>query len=442
MKRVVLVLGILCLGANASARVIELGTDGIGPTNTAASSGVRGVNRVFQIVNGATTTITNGRAGGELSFDYNLSPFGDLVDGAWAGWAGRSNMAYTTTDDPWIIVDEDFTGAPTLEGPSYTTAVDPANPPSWAAKGIGVHANGGVTFDLDYFRNKSDFGSTANQAFVLRGRSGANDFKRAGTVSTSILVDGVTQYVTPRLTANQPTQPFVIGLPATARYLTIGVTSGGDGITCDHGVFENIVLEPIDMAPSTQFYRARVDAAADDQIAAIYWSDDPNSLGDPVSDAFGGFASETNRAIFDPIAQVLDTNHTYYLTVAVANSGGGPGGFRATFHFDKGFLETGGLADLNTNLTNWMVSTTAPGPDAVWAPAWAAPVAAGWYTGTGGINSEAMWIWHDVGGTYAPGTVYLRAALTPLPEPTSWVLLTLGGLGAMWGLRRRRASQG
>lgn len=440
MKRVALVLGILWLGSSASARVIELGTDGIGSTGTAASSGVRGVNWVFQILDGATTTITSGRSGGDLSFNYNLSPFGDLVDGLWTGWAGRSNMAYAATDDPWIVVDEQFTGPATLEGPSYATPVDPTNPPSWAAKGIGVHANGGVTFDLNYFRGNSVFETTANQAFVLRGRSGANDFKRAGTVSTSILVDGVAQYVTPRLAASQPTQPFVIGLPASARYLTIGTTSGGDGIAADHGVFENIVLEPVDVAPSTQFYRARADVAADEQITGIYWSDSPNSLGAQVTGPFGGYASATNVAIFDPIAQVLDANHTYYLTVAVTNSGGGPGGLRATFHFDKGFLETGGLTDLNTNLTNWMVSATAPGPDAIWEPAWAAPVAAGWYTGTSGVSSDAIWIWHDVNGTYAPGTIYLRAALTPLPEPTSLVLLTLGGLGATWGLRRRKVA--
>lgn len=439
MRPLLVALILLCGVSEARARTIELGTDGIGASNTTASTGVRGVNRAFQIVDGSPTTITSSRPGGDLTYNYNLSPFGDLVDGDWVGYAGRSNLAYNTIDDPWIVVDENFVGPPTLEGPVYGTAVDPSNPPAWAAKGVGIHANGGVTFDLDYFRGKTEFGTTANQAFMLRGRSGANDFKRAGSISTSVLVDGQVQYVTPRLLWSQPTQPIVVGLPSTARYLTIGVTSGGDTIGADHGVFENLVLEPVDTATQTLFYRGTADFAVDDSLTGIYFSDDPNSLGTPlVTGPTGSYSASTNAKIWDPIAAVLEANHTYYLTAVVANSGGGPGGFRGSFHFDKGFLETNGRPELNTNLANWMVSSTAPGPDTIWDPAWAAPLAAGWYTGTGGISADAAWIWRQDGGTYASGTVYLRAALTPLPEPTSLALLALGAVGILWVRSRRR----
>jgi len=136
--------------------------------------------------------------------------------------------------------------------------------------GIGMHANSLITFNLKEIRDAGALEDVPLR-FVC-DRFGLNDDARevgGGSVhcllvisdSTSIMSASLNGVAIPtKLEANtfhlagQPTKAFTptskpatcdIPLPAEARYLTLAVTSAGDGIGYDHGVWSGARLLPV-----------------------------------------------------------------------------------------------------------------------------------------------------------------------------------------------------
>ncbi len=130
--------------------------------------------------------------------------------------------------------------------------------------GIGIHANGLVTFDLNELRASA--GYDASQPFrFLVDKAGLNDFG-VGTIrnmviisSESAVLQGFVNGLARTLTKTGNTWSFGgampaaqtnasgfrsydINIPTEARYLTLAVSSAGNGHSFDHGVFSGARL--------------------------------------------------------------------------------------------------------------------------------------------------------------------------------------------------------
>jgi hypothetical protein len=108
-------------------------------------------------------------------------------------------------------------------------------------RGVGIHASAGITFDLDSLR---EYFGAANVNF-FSAYAGEASLQATGTVNCHVVLTDGTGAVVASVSKGPLTDraEFVeLALPAAAKFLTLAVGSGGDGIGADHGVFGNAFL--------------------------------------------------------------------------------------------------------------------------------------------------------------------------------------------------------
>ncbi len=135
-------------------------------------------------------------------------------------------------------------------------------------EGIGLHANGALTFDLDELRNAGKITPNSTYRFIA-DRAGINDGTNGGgsvrlialvsgesgilsghingqpvTVASTSGVWSFNGTIPAAMTAATPPVPFDIPISSDARFLTLIVTSAGNGNGLDHGVFSGARLIP------------------------------------------------------------------------------------------------------------------------------------------------------------------------------------------------------
>lgn len=103
---------------------------------------------------------------------------------------------------------------------------------------LGLHANAGITFDLEKIRRQS--GQTGLRLTGQAGCFGAE----AGSVDAWIFVDGEKRFEKRGLQRGQGLARFDIALPESARFLTLMATDGGNGIGHDQLCFADARLLP------------------------------------------------------------------------------------------------------------------------------------------------------------------------------------------------------
>ncbi len=105
---------------------------------------------------------------------------------------------------------------------------------------LGLHANAGITFDLATLRKAGQ--TRAWQLVATVGYFGAEGNHTADYL---VLVDGVRQAGRTRLSRKDGLQSLRVDLPDAARFLTLMVTDGGDGLAHDQVCFADARLEPV-----------------------------------------------------------------------------------------------------------------------------------------------------------------------------------------------------
>lgn len=122
-------------------------------------------------------------------------------------------------------------------GPSqgHTTnsinGVDYGTAPNWL---LGLHANKGLTMDLEALRNKHSFKTGVFKAVI--GHGGALNMS---TLDVAIYLDGMLRFRQKGFKAQQAGPEIAIPLEPTQRFLTILVTEGNDGNSHDQGFLGN-----------------------------------------------------------------------------------------------------------------------------------------------------------------------------------------------------------
>jgi len=188
------------------------------------------------------------------------------------------------------------------------------------------------------------------------------------------------------------------------------------------------------------------------------WSQGPN---------YNVWGSADTLTFDVPYGKPLDL---YFAVMNETDTGGNPAGFLAQVKTDGYFLENGKsllLSDLSWEVAVVPFSTwsTAQPPEEHGTPTkptfdpavgltWKPPTsyysniyntgALGWdWTKVNGIDDNALWLWTDKQWTIANGSAgmdYLavfRTTVTPVPEPSSMMLLGMGILG-LFGLGRKK----
>ena len=112
-----------------------------------------------------------------------------------------------------------------INGVDYDTA------PNWL---LGLHANKGLTMDLEALRNKHSFKSGVFKAVI--GHGGAVDMS---TIDVAIYLDGMLRFRQRGFKAQQPGPEIAIPIDPTQRFLTILITEGNDGNSHDQGFLGN-----------------------------------------------------------------------------------------------------------------------------------------------------------------------------------------------------------
>lgn len=134
----------------------------------------------------------------------------------------------------------------------------------------------------------------------------------------------------------------------------------------------------------------------------------------------------------------LTPGQNYYLHVFGVNSGGGPAGFLGDFSLNgTDFVFANNTGNLLTNTSDWQVGDTG------WN-SYAVPVSEGtngvgpWGTRPS-INGSATWIWS---GTNSNAS-YFTTQITAVPEPSTCLLMGIGGLGMIgMSYSKRRKTTG
>ncbi len=134
-------------------------------------------------------------------------------------------------------------------------------------EGIGIHANGLVTFDLNEIRKAG--GYDPSQPFrLIIDKAGLNDTGPVGTIRNLVLVSssnsvlsgfingqamtivntaGTLSYggTIPAAQTSSTFSSYDVNLPGNARYLSLAISGAGDSIFQDHGVFTGARLIPV-----------------------------------------------------------------------------------------------------------------------------------------------------------------------------------------------------
>lgn len=119
---------------------------------------------------------------------------------------------------------------------------------------LGLHANAAITFDLAAIRKESNLGGMRFRATV--GYGGHNE---AGRADFHIFVDGELHERRLGLNDRVAGVPVDIALPASARFLTLMSTDGGNGIGHDQIFFGDPKLFPEDSHPLVENERQELD---------------------------------------------------------------------------------------------------------------------------------------------------------------------------------------
>ena len=113
----------------------------------------------------------------------------------------------------------------TIDGVDYNTAPNSM---------LALHANKGITFDLEVLRTTFGFKDSSFQA--LLGHGGAKD---QSTIDFFIYLDGKRVHQQEGFAAQQQGLAIDLALPATAHFLTLVVTEGGQGLSHDQAILGN-----------------------------------------------------------------------------------------------------------------------------------------------------------------------------------------------------------
>jgi cytochrome c553 len=117
---------------------------------------------------------------------------------------------------------------------------------------LGIHANGGIVFDLDEVRKA---GGGANLVFTAQAGFGASPSVASTKADFTVYVDGTKALERTGLKKND-TLNVEVKLPASARFLTLMATDGGDGIGSDLFFLGDPRLAP-ELAPAALTDAAR-----------------------------------------------------------------------------------------------------------------------------------------------------------------------------------------
>ncbi|MEE3372050.1 MAG: DUF1553 domain-containing protein [Planctomycetota bacterium] len=125
-------------------------------------------------------------------------------------------------------------------------AVDYNKAPNWM---LALHANKGITFDLEVLRTTFAFQKSTFQ--TVFGHGGAKD---QSTVDFFIYLDGKRVHQQEGFAAQQKGVVIDLPLPVSARFLTLVVTEGGQGLSHDQAILGNprIVIAQRDEANKVQ----------------------------------------------------------------------------------------------------------------------------------------------------------------------------------------------
>lgn len=120
--------------------------------------------------------------------------------------------------------------------------VDYASAPNWM---LGMHANKGITFDIQAMRSRYAFGDSRFQTVL--GHGGASGESQ---LNYGVYLDGRAVFEHTGFQAQQPGIAVDVEIPQTARYLTLVVTEGAQGISHDQAMLGNPRIVPAATEPS------------------------------------------------------------------------------------------------------------------------------------------------------------------------------------------------
>ncbi len=244
-----LLSAILVTGASASAGVIDLGDlvvngngSGSGPVGwgVSAFNGALYDNQTFAGSSGGPFHfIRTDGSGGSANLRY--------VDGVFVP-DGRTQITSTGTQFPFPETNgvrwDAMRNAVGLfdSNLGHTLPLRLPDQPGVDRRGVGIHANNGLTYDLA--RLRAD-GYSFN---AVRGVAGIN-YDALGDPSPSVeiwlIVDGQVIFDQPFRTIGGLTwRPFEFSLPANAERLTVAVTDLNESTDADHGVIADFALVP------------------------------------------------------------------------------------------------------------------------------------------------------------------------------------------------------
>ena len=167
------------------------------------------------------------------------SPF---VDGIFIPKSGTSQVSSTGLKIGDLPVTSGKTWDYFRYGPSGGSTVttidniDYNQTPNWL---LALHANKGITFDLQALREQFLFGQGRLQAVL--GHGGAQG---QSTVDFFVYLDGTRVYERQNFRAQQPGALIDLALPETVRFLTLVVTEAGQGLSHDQAVLGNPRIVP------------------------------------------------------------------------------------------------------------------------------------------------------------------------------------------------------
>ena len=171
-------------------------------------------------------------------------------------------------------------------------AVDYNKDPNWL---LALHANKGITFDLEVLRTTFGFQEAAFQ--TVFGHGGAKD---QSTVDFFIYLDGKRVHQQQGFAAQQKGVAIDLPLPASTRFLTLIVTEGGQGLSHDQAILGNPRIVIAQRAAADKQHRARI---ADLQQQKQVLQDQLAARAALVDDPLGALLLSEQSPVWFPIDQ-------------------------------------------------------------------------------------------------------------------------------------------
>ncbi|MBN1422318.1 MAG: NPCBM/NEW2 domain-containing protein [Planctomycetes bacterium] len=135
-------------------------------------------------------------------------------------------------------------------------------------RGLGIHANAGITFDLGVMR--AEFGADAVKTFTTYAGDASGVGTGAGSIDAYVILSSESEPLQYRVLG-----PFTddgefvqLEIPGGARFLTLAIGGAGDGIGSDHGIFANAwILSEMEADPCVE-----MDVRPDAAFLALDWT--------------------------------------------------------------------------------------------------------------------------------------------------------------------------